>query len=60
MGQNLTDKLSGLVGLRVVEELIGFAGFDDLSFVQKDDPVGNLTGKAHFMGDYAHGHSLAG
>ena len=60
MGKNLTDKLGGPIGLRVVEELIGFAGFDDLSVVHEDDPVGHLTGKAHLMGDHAHGHPLAG
>jgi len=60
MGKNLTDKLGGPVGLRVVKELVGRASFYDLSVVHEQDPVGYLTGKAHLMGDDAHGHPLPG
>jgi hypothetical protein len=42
MGKNLADKLGGPIGIRVVEKLIGFAGFDDLAFVHEDEPVGHL------------------
>jgi len=42
MGKNLADKLGGPIGMRVVEKLIGFAGFDDLPFVHEDEPMGHL------------------
>src|SRR5208283_4793560 len=42
---------------RLVQYLAGRALFDDDPIIHEDDPVGDVAGKAHLMGDDDHCHS---
>jgi hypothetical protein len=44
----------------LVEELLGRSLLDDHTVFHEDNPVGNFAGKAHFVRDHQHGHTLFG
>ena len=52
------EEVLGALGLGVVEELVGRAGFHDLTIGHKDDAVGHAAGKVHLMRDDDHRHAL--
>lgn len=54
------EEVLGALGLGVVEELVGRAGFHDLTVGHKDDAVGYAAGKVHLVCDDDHRHALLG
>src|SRR5579864_733417 len=60
MDKDLAKELPGVRVLRIAEERVGRAFFDDLSFSHEDDTIGNLAGKTHLVGDANHGHPIVG
>eukprot|EP01032_Pedospumella_encystans_P002102 gene2102-2462_t len=58
--QDLAQEQLGALVLRIVEEFGRRILFDDLALVHEDDAVGDLAGKAHFMGHAEHGHAFFG
>ena len=42
------------------EEVFRLVLFHDLTGIHEDHPVGDLAGKAHFVGDAEHGHAFFG
>lgn len=54
------EEVLGALGLGVVEELVGRAGFHDLAVGHEDDAVGHAAGKVHFVRDDDHRHALLG
>ena len=42
----------------MLENLLGSTVFDDISFVHKDYPVGNIVSEAHFVCNDNHSHIL--
>ena len=55
--QNLAQKILQTGILRMVEHLVGGAGFQDAAVVHKQNAVGHLAGKTHFVGDDDGGHA---
>ena len=58
MSENFAQKSSGTLVFGGAEEAFGIVLFDNLAIGHENDPVGNLSGKAHFMGNADHGHSV--
>lgn len=54
------EEVLGALGLGVVEELVGRAGFHDLAVGHEHDAVGHAAGKVHFVRDDDHRHALLG
>lgn len=54
------EEVLGALGLGMVEELVGRAGFHDLAVGHKDDAVGYAAGKVHLVRDDDHRHALLG
>lgn len=54
------EEVLGALGLGVVEELIGRAGFHDLAVGHKHDAVGYAAGEVHLVRDDDHRHALLG
>lgn len=54
------EEVLGALGLGVVEELVGRAGFHDLAVGHKHDAVGHAAGKVHLVRDDDHRHALLG
>lgn len=54
------EEVLGALGLGVVEELVGRAGFYDLAVGHKHDAVGHAAGKVHLVRDDDHRHALLG
>lgn len=52
------EEVLGALGLGMVEELVGRAGFHDLAVGHKDDAVGYAAGKVHLVRDDDHRHAL--
>ncbi len=40
--------------------MLGRPLFNQFALIHENDPVGNLAGEAHFMGNHNHGHPFAG
>jgi hypothetical protein len=53
-------RLPKALGFRVQKDLVRRAFFLDLALMQKDDPVGDLPGEAHFMIHDQHGAAFDG
>lgn len=47
----------GPLMVRITEDLFRSSIFDYSAFIHKDDSVGNIAGKAHFMSYHHHGES---
>src|SRR6056297_1293585 len=58
--EDLTQEQLGALGLRVVEEFLGFILLHDLALIHEDHPVRDLAGEPHLVGDAEHGHALLG
>src|SRR3954469_20169462 len=58
MSKDLAKELLGAGVLRIAEESIGRAFFDDLPVGHEDDTIGHLAGKPHLVGDANHGHAV--
>lgn len=54
------EEVLGTLGLGVVEELVGRAGFHDLAVGHKHDAIGNAAGEVHLVRDNDHRHALLG
>lgn len=54
------EEVLGALGLGVVEELVGRAGFYDLAVGHKHDAVGHATGEVHLVRDDDHRHAPLG
>src|ERR1700735_4785486 len=52
--QYLLQKQLRTLMLRVIKKFLGCVDFDDLPGIHKNDPVGDLPGEAHFVGDHQH------
>src|SRR5579864_1990871 len=59
MRQYLRQELLRAVAAGLAEEIVLERVFDDFALVHEDDAVGDLAGKAHFMGHDHHGHAVA-
>lgn len=55
---NGVEEVLGALGLGVVEELVGRAGFHDLAVGHKHDAVGHAAGEVHLVCDDDHRHAL--
>lgn len=54
------EEVLGTLGLGMVEELVGRAGFHDLAVGHKDDAIGHAAGKVHLVRNDDHRHALLG
>jgi len=46
--------------LRIIEEFIGLVLFDNLTRIHENNPIRNLLGETHFVGDTEHCHAFFG
>src|SRR5699024_2275397 len=54
---NLTHKFAGpLSSWLIAKELFGGVIFNNSTISHKDNPVGNVPSKSHFVGNHQHGH----
>ncbi len=60
MMKNLSDKSPGSFGSRLSKKLLRCSLFDDFTLIHKNDPIRQLPGKTHLLGDTDHGHATAG
>ena len=60
MSENLRQEVLGTIGLRIFEEIIRRALFENLAVGHEHDLVGHLAREAHLMGHAQHGHAFMG
>ena len=58
--KDLTQKQLGAFMGWVNEKVFRGALLHDLAAIHKDNPVGNFTGKSHFVSNSDHGHAFPG
>ncbi len=58
--QYLAEKFTGALGLWIFDKWYRFVGLYDCSFIHEHDPIGNLFGEPHFVGDTNHRHATFG
>ena len=57
MHQYLTEKFTRARGLWIFEKWYRFVRLYDCPFIHEYDPIGNLSGEPHFVGNTNHRHA---